>query len=772
MSKSTFSRKWIINIVAFLLDLIFSVGLGYIFIYSNSGIPVNVAESPKGENDKKAGQVITAVQSQSIKDNGVRINFPQFNTKQDATTQQQKSQKTTSIVAATFGDQIRLIDFFVTGINEKPELSFKSTARGMVFINPLFAGLPFEKRVNIFQAIEKDSKFQDLVKAVAASSSLLDDEVINLSTDIAINIAKDNNLFLSSQKTSYLPNITNPEITQGTNIFDHGQKKNPWQVVSNWFIPAVQAQSNELQKSRLEYTLTQQFPKDKLFFDVIPADKLDYPIWHGMKLDASDGTVKIVGTSPMVQQVIVVPKDKRKPYQYLLDDDSGAKKSDGDVVAEALLKPADLGIWDGSVIKTVTGGNQIEQVLTPKNGGNWQPGKYSVLISAGSELGNRNINGGEQSFSAMDLNLATLAIDIIGLVVSNDDEKSKTDNIDKIITVTDIMKVASLFIDCGKNLSLEFSSKDKDGYSIMNTLLSCVGNPEKLIKVGEILGLKIQEDEVESALKIFEFEGEVLEKTAKRIVKVIKAINVADKGIALSRIFWLGQYLNREIEEGLYIGEFSVVEKPYITISGQLDAAQIDVECRTDGKKGGGSEKYQALDVIIEKECWGDEKIGLFPHFSFRITNYSKNAIEVKIDEPSHLPDLLYPDEYRNYQTSEFESAKNRQDIIYAKRVSGRQHIKVYLKSYSPYNLAHEFTIACDRVAEIWGLYIRTECVPPGLRATYQNNTRHTISLGFVGSSDPPIVLRGKRPEDLRDGGSGTLESSSTKVNISLVSNP
>ncbi|MFN6155090.1 MAG: hypothetical protein ACK4YK_11205, partial [Dolichospermum sp.] len=168
-----------------------------------------MTDIPKGESDKKVGQVITASQSKSIESNGVRITFPQLHTKKNGANQQEQKSKQTTIVAATFKDKVRLIDFFVTGINEKPELSFKSTARGLVFMNPLFYGLSFEKRVNIFQAIEQNSKFQDLVKAVVASSSLLDEEVINLSTDIAIKIAKDNNLFIADKKTSYLPSDIN-----------------------------------------------------------------------------------------------------------------------------------------------------------------------------------------------------------------------------------------------------------------------------------------------------------------------------------------------------------------------------------------------------------------------------------------------------------------------------------------------------------------------------------------------------------------------------------
>ncbi len=747
MSNSNISQKWTIKIVVFLLALILTVGVGFIFRSLNSGIEVKVTDIPKGESDKKVGQVITASQSKSIENNGVRITFPQLHTKQNGANQQEQKSKQTTIVAATFKDKVRLIDFFVTGINEKPELSFKSTARGLVFMNPLFSGLSFEKRVLIFQAIEQNSKFQDLVKAVVASSSLLDNELINLSTDIAIKIAKDNNLFIADKKTSYLPFDINFNKTNNNDISGNSKAINPLQMLSNWLIPAVQAQSNNPNKSRLEYTLTKQLPNDKLLFDQI---SFDYPIWHGMKLDASDGVVKITGTSPLVQQLIVVPKAKLKTINIGNDDYGGAKKLDADVVAEALLEPADLGIWDGSVVKTAQGGNQIEKVLTPRGGGDWQPGEYKVLISAGAKLSR---TGEGQPFGAVYLNLASYLLDNLSFVIGTSGENTHKDN---------VVTVAQLVGDCGKSLSLEA----KDFYSTIETLNECVTKPEKLIKIGKIFGLPVDEETIKSTVTLFRFKGEVWGKLAKRLVKVI---DVTDKGIGLSRTILLGQYLNREQTQGIYAGEFSVIEKPYVTLSDKLDSAEIEVECVRGNQEY--RKKYQALDVIIERTCYGNDGAALD---DLKITNYSKNAVEVKLDVSNHLPNLLYPNEEQDYAAATFNiDPKKHGKVLYTLlNFSLPKRVKVFLKSYSPYNVANEFTTVCGEKAEIWGLYIESECVPPGLRAKYWNKTRHTISLGFTGESDPPIVLKGKRPENFSDGGSGTLESSSTKVNILLISNP
>ncbi|MFN6153544.1 MAG: hypothetical protein ACK4YK_03135 [Dolichospermum sp.] len=355
-------------------------------------------------------------------------------------------------------------------------------------------------------------------------------------------------------------------------------------------------------------------------------------------------------------------------------------------------------------------------------------------------------------------------MDSFGFVIGTSGENTHKEN---------IVKLAQLVGDCGKSLSLE--AKDFD--STIDTLNSCVTKPEKLITIGDILGLPIEEETIKTRFKIFKFEGEVWGKFAKRLVKVI---DVADKGIATSRIILFGQYLNRENTQGLYAGAFSVIEKPYITLSDKLDSAEIKIQCNSGNQEN--NEKYQALDVIIEPTCRKSDKLGTGID-GFTITNYSKNAVEIKVDVSNHLPDLLYPDEKHEYDASTFKIDQSKHGKV-AKVVGGffgaslyrvdyiPKQLTVSLKSYSPYNVAHEFTIVCGTKTKMLGLEIETKCLPPGLRAEYTNTTRHTISLNFVGSSKPPIELKGQRPENFSSGGSGTLESSSTKVNISLISNP
>ncbi|MCU6535071.1 hypothetical protein, partial [Klebsiella pneumoniae] len=102
--------------------------------------------------------------------------------------------------------------------------------------------------------------------------------------------------------------------------------------------------------------------------------------------------------------------------------------------------------------------------------------------------------------------------------------------------------------------------------------------------------------------------------------------------------------------------------------------------------------------------------------------------------------------------------------------------ITMQLKSYSPNAVEKEITINCgDPVKNIWGLQIAPQCVPPGLRAEYQNTTQHSISLGIVGLDEPPIYLSPGQPMMFglgNSGGAGNLRSSSKEITLRIISSP
>jgi len=183
----------VISLTLFLTSCSVIVGL-----FDPSGIEVKIASMPVGVSDLKSGQVMTIFQKQKIDGEWGRVKFVESD---------KSSKKLIFPVAAEFSGDIRLMDFKVPEINDKPQLSFESTARSLVFINPVFLGLKAEKRVEIFKAISSDNKFSDLTKAITESSSLLEKNVVKISNDIAQRIAK--KIQIISEEQSFVTPVTN-----------------------------------------------------------------------------------------------------------------------------------------------------------------------------------------------------------------------------------------------------------------------------------------------------------------------------------------------------------------------------------------------------------------------------------------------------------------------------------------------------------------------------------------------------------------------------------
>ena len=146
--------------------------------FPTARLEVKITSKPSGQADLGAAQVITLAEAKSLNSNGTKIRIPK------------SSGQSTSIVAAKFGNEIKLIDFVIPGEHEKPELSFESTARSLVFMNPIFSSLSFAQRVSVFKGVNQNSKFQELVKLVSESQSILDKKAIDISSDIALSVAK------------------------------------------------------------------------------------------------------------------------------------------------------------------------------------------------------------------------------------------------------------------------------------------------------------------------------------------------------------------------------------------------------------------------------------------------------------------------------------------------------------------------------------------------------------------------------------------------------
>lgn len=157
-------------------------------VLDRDAVSVKVSSLPAGQPSLKKGKIITFAGVPKKAAKTTKVKFNNLNSEQPS--------KSTEIVVATFDNQIKLIDFVGPEINEQPDLSFKSTARSLVFMNPLFLGLSFEAKKIIFTEIEKDPDFSKLVDAVANSLSLFDDNIIDLSTKIALRVAENQKLII------------------------------------------------------------------------------------------------------------------------------------------------------------------------------------------------------------------------------------------------------------------------------------------------------------------------------------------------------------------------------------------------------------------------------------------------------------------------------------------------------------------------------------------------------------------------------------------------
>jgi serine/threonine-protein kinase len=215
------------------------------------------------------------------------------------------------------------------------------------------------------------------------------------------------------------------------------------------------------------------------------------------------------------------------------------------------------------------------------------------------------------------------------------------------------------------------------------------------------------------------------------------------------------------------------------TITQPLESKQIELDCSPANP---GTKKYQELDVIINVSCINSSG-GIF---SIEVTNYSTNVVEIEVNIPNELPTLIMPDENKSYRATISWNGRD----IWQNRPNGRQvsfseivgsfqslfapyKLSMSLRSYTPSAVTREVTVKCsDKSSTIWGIEITPQCVPPGLRATYENVTSHPISVGVVGLNEPPIYLQAAQPQNFVSGGSASVKSSSEEVTLSIIANP
>ncbi|MGE5655891.1 MAG: DUF4189 domain-containing protein [Actinomycetota bacterium] len=538
------------------------------------GVEVKVTDLPVGQSELNSGKIMTLIESKSINKQGQRIKFFQKTDK--------KEESSTAVVVAKFGDEIRLIDFFVPGIHENPQLNFGSTARSLVFINPLFLGLNLSQKKMVFAAIEKNKQFNNLVILISKSTSLFDDNIFKLAAEIALDVAIDQKLFLveaSKQSSRQLINLARNQETIDNQTASN-LELTPW----NWILPPAKAQATS---NNLEYEITSNFTDEGKF------PGTNWPLWHGLELQASSEGIKVKGTSPIAQQILILFPG-RLQYPVTHNDYGGSKNREYNVAGELLILPADIGVWDGSVIKTITGGNQNEQALISKEG-RWKHGRYDVILSGGSFLNRRSES---QKVGAFDINLTLLAMDIFAVAAGSTGKKP----------IDVALQLSSVSSDCQNELALNA----KDTNSAFTTLSFCLSKPDNLARIAQAVGMKDEEIITEVLSKLFQFQGKAWEQFLKKVGKGgARVINIFDKGAAVSRVGIFGKYLEHEnLNEGFYRGQFNVID-PANVIQDEI-ALSIDKNSVFSGRWVG----YRSGDQFDKA-------------FTLRFTNFDKTSGEI-----------------------------------------------------------------------------------------------------------------------------------------------
>ena len=175
-------------------------------------IQINTVDLPEGLDKVETLDVVTLTSSAKPNKKGhVKLDQLISTTSDEDET---KDQNGMVLVASKLDDQIQLLDFFVPQVNEEPNLSFESTARSLVMINPILLGLTPDKRINIFERVSENPKFEELVDLVSNSDDLLEDKIVQLSTEIAVEYVRDSQDSASDSGTNDAVQTSEVQETQ------------------------------------------------------------------------------------------------------------------------------------------------------------------------------------------------------------------------------------------------------------------------------------------------------------------------------------------------------------------------------------------------------------------------------------------------------------------------------------------------------------------------------------------------------------------------------
>jgi len=798
--------------------------------FPTARLEIKVTSTPSGQADLGAGQVMTFAEAKSLKSNGTKIRIPK------------PSGQSSSVVAAKFGNEIRLLDFVIPGEREQPELSFESTARSLVFMNPIFSSLSFEQRVSVFKAVSKNSKFQELVKLVSESQSILDEKAIDLSSDIALSVAK--SLFAKSPSVT-APSKPSPVVTpvkpnNSANPFDKVQFPKPvcgdslpadpkaypvklypvfvdysesnLQTVKSkfcqdalpitrektgkqgiqvgsfltvdranafkdfmlknigsgevsddptviqsqatsklnsnfknlvaadnsklglfdWLVPPASAQSGT---SKIKYEIAKQLDRNSVLIGQ------DTPlVLHGLELEATSDGIKISGTTPVAQQVLVLPAGKFPLFQNVTSEDyknGGIRESD--IVAEEIFLSTDITL---PFIDNQLPSEPFSELLKPKTG-SWKPGTYDVIMSPGIKY-NRN---GKYEFGAYGWNSGVAVINFLAAmdtVLDLNQLKAGGNKIggneattpkEKMIEIaTKLNKANLLRDDCDRDLI-----KQKENDNSFITLMNCFGKRANLLQIASIV-YGIESEKIVSELfgKLFDLQGKQHESLLKKVGKGGGLLlTLGDAGKTTYTSFMIGESMTRDIVKGPYIGQFTVTEIPpdpalvALSSSTQVtDFEEVEIFC---GKLPSG--KFYDLEF---GSCHVLGTIG--------IKNYSSNWYEI-VQSQGEIT-LIRPAQETAIGVTE-ENKKELSKVFVkcqAKQECPGFQTKVIAKRYigTP---SRKMVVSCDsKPVAVWNIGISPRCTAEGgtyvditagveypVQITLSNGKTHDLQPIFFG---------------------------------------
>ena len=717
-----------------------AVTIFMIFIVSSCsmwkfGIEIKVADIPTGISSISNGQLVTFAETRPIRENGQRIRFFEDDEKENEVRSEYPS-----IATANFDKEIRLVDFYIPEVNEKPVLDFKTTARSLVFMNPLFIGLPLEKRVKIFQDITTEPQFQNLLTSVADSKSIFDDKVVDIASEIALNLAIKHELLFAPDTALKNPRTDLAKLKDESPANDSLQAAENKTFISNflrWLAPPVNAQTPS---GLLEYTVTQQLSNNGKF------PGINWPLWHGLELQSDSSGIKIVGTSALAQQIVVFPEGKlQESVQEAISRNAydDLKSMESNIAGELLILPTETGVWDLSLLKTASGNNQINEPLKPRSNALWSQGSYDVFLSGGYPL---NKTSDTQKVGAFDINIALLATDIFALGVGQTDKKP----------VDVALLLGKVVLDCQNELLTNSTSGNT--VSAFVTLNDCLAKPDNIVTIAQAFGITDEQITNELFAQLFRFEGKAWSALAKKTGRIAaRVVNIADKGVAVSRIAILGQYLDHELrEKDFYKARFNVIDPT------QFQGFTVDCLANPAGK-------FYDLEF---SECY----LLYAQFFKIQTKNYSDDWYEVERDyrirsamsafDPFNFSGTR--DNFRDVRLStlvapgeetylEFNIPRGFVDRVINKNSSAAvEKVRMQVRRYAA-NPSRDVSINCDADSlNIWGVEITPKCTNEGtyvdlvsesernVQVTLPNGDGFMLEAQALGNSSGHITSSGR----------------------------